>query len=117
MLGEAVLSLLVVETTELSNYYVTACVGILNVVVIQALKFDNEPSNANNHSLWRGVKAAYVYSLLIQLLSISLIGFGVSFKVMLATIYKSGDYEDENKPASTYGERCVCLLRCPLSHS
>ncbi|KAL3908305.1 MAG: hypothetical protein SGILL_008532 [Bacillariaceae sp.] len=108
MLGEAVLSLLIVETTELSNYYVTACVGMLNVIVIQILRFDSEPSDANNHCLWRGVKAAYVYSLLIQLLSIALIGFGVSFKVMLATIYSTGDYADANEAVvvddSAYGD-------------
>jgi Bacterial low temperature requirement A protein (LtrA) len=100
MLGESVLSLLIVEPTELSHYYVTACVGIVTVIFLQALKFDSEPSNADNHCLWRGVKASYVYSLLIQLLSVSLIGFGVSFKVMLATIYKEGDYynaDEENR--------------------
>ncbi|KAL3903037.1 MAG: hypothetical protein SGILL_010599, partial [Bacillariaceae sp.] len=108
MLGESVLSLLIVETTELGNYYLTACVGIVNVIVIQALKFDSEPSNADNHCLWRGLKASHVYSLLIQLLSISLIGFGVSFKVMLATIYKEGDYvdsEETNAAATTDAHR------------
>lgn len=34
VLGESVLSLLIVETTELSNYYVAACVDIGNVITL-----------------------------------------------------------------------------------
>jgi hypothetical protein len=104
MIGESVLSLLIVGTTEAKNYYVTECLGILTVVVIQLLKFESEPSHADNHCLWRNMNAAFYYSLLIQILSMGLIAFGTSFKVMLKTIYNyeeednhNGDYEEEHR--------------------
>jgi hypothetical protein len=97
VLGESVLSLLIVDTTESKMYYFIACIGILNVIVIQAMKFDSEPSHADDHCLWRGVKASYWYSLLIQVLSMGLIGFGVSYKTMLSSVYENHvEFEDED---------------------
>lgn len=48
MLGEAVLSLLIVDTTESTKYYVVAGVGVLTVILLQAVKFESEPSHAED---------------------------------------------------------------------
>ena len=47
MLGESILSLLIVETTESKDYYMTVSLCILIVIVLQAFKFESEPSHAD----------------------------------------------------------------------
>lgn len=83
------MSLLIVETIESREYYTIAGLGCLTVIVLQMLKFESEPSTADGHALWRSTTAATLFSLLIQLLSMSLISFGVSYKIMLTTVYKA----------------------------
>jgi len=97
MLGEAVLSLLIVDTTESTIYYVVAGVGVLTVILLQAVKFESEPSHAEGHALWRSLNWGVVYAMLVQLLSMGLIAFGVSYKVMLKSIHK------ENEKKGVYG--------------
>eukprot|EP00565_Helicotheca_tamesis_P001307 CAMPEP_0185727646 /NCGR_PEP_ID=MMETSP1171-20130828/3277_1 /TAXON_ID=374046 /ORGANISM="Helicotheca tamensis, Strain CCMP826" /LENGTH=650 /DNA_ID=CAMNT_0028396257 /DNA_START=26 /DNA_END=1978 /DNA_ORIENTATION=- len=92
MLGEAVLSLLIVETTEVFDYYFVALVGVITVIMIQGLHFESEPSHADNHALWRNMQAGQWYSVFLQLLSMGLIAFGVSYKVMLKGIHKEAEY-------------------------
>ncbi|EJK62677.1 hypothetical protein THAOC_16701, partial [Thalassiosira oceanica] len=61
MIGEGILSLLIVETTPtLSHYIITTC---------------------------GNVASSYAYSYLIEILSMSLIAFGVSYKVLLQNEY------------------------------
>lgn len=86
MIGESVLSLLIVETTDSREYYVIACVGALTVIILQILKFESEPSHSEGHALWRSMGAAVSFQILMQVLSMALIAFGVSYKVMLTTI-------------------------------
>lgn len=113
MLGEAVLSLLIVDTTESTTYYVVAGVGVLTVILLQAVKFESEPSHAEGHALWRNLNWGVVYAMLVQLLSMGLIAFGVSYKVMLKSIHKESekkanygsDYgSDYGESNSAYGE-------------
>ena len=88
MIGESILSLLIVETIESSEYYTIAALGCLTVIVLQMLKFESEPSTADGHALWRSTTAATLFSLLIQVLSMGLIAFGVSYKIMLTTVFQ-----------------------------
>lgn len=97
MLGESILSLLIVETTESSDYYVVVFVGILTVIVIQTLHFESQPSRETNHALWRNSTSAMFFSLNTQLYSIALIAFGVSFKVMLTAIHTSDTKPDHRR--------------------
>jgi len=86
MIGESVLSLLIVETTESKDYYLIAALGALTVIVLQTLKFESEPSHADGHALWRNMRNATCFSLLIQILSMALIAFGVSYKIFLSSV-------------------------------
>lgn len=101
MLGEAVLSLLIVDTTESTTYYVVAGVGVLTVILLQAVKFESEPSHAEGHALWRNLNWGVAYAMLVQLLSMGLIAFGVSYKVMLKSIHKES--EKKANYGSDYG--------------
>ena len=92
MIGEGILSLLIVETTESKDYYVITTFGILSTIFIQILKFESEPSHAEGHALWRNLLNAMCYGYLIQVLSMALIAFGVSYKgkSMLICLFQSG---------------------------
>jgi hypothetical protein len=111
MIGESVLSLLIVDTAESKQYYTTAYLGVLTVILLQILKFESEPSHSDGHALWRSMEAAVCFSLLIQILSIGLIAFGVSYKVTLTIIAaeaaSGGDYDDG---CSTYNDDAHRLL-------
>lgn len=95
MIGESILSLLIVETIESIEYYAIVALGCLTVIVLQMLKFESEPSHADGHALWRSTTAATFFSLLIQVLSMGLIAFGVSFKIMLTTVHNEQEYESD----------------------
>ena len=105
MLGEAVLSLLIVDTTESSMYYIVAAMGVLTVILLQAVKFESEPSHAEGHALWRNLNWGVAYAMLVQLLSMGLIAFGVSYKVMLKSIHKESEKRAESSSdyVSGYG--------------
>mmetsp|Transcript_13831 Transcript_13831/g.30079 ORF Transcript_13831/g.30079 Transcript_13831/m.30079 type:complete len:1067 (+) Transcript_13831:294-3494(+) len=101
MIGEGILSLLIVETTESGDYYIITTFGVLTVIFLQVLKFESEPSHAESHAMWRSMRNAMCYGYLIQILSMSLICFGVSYKVFLQDILKTekeekvSDYESD----------------------
>uniref|UniRef100_A0A7S4AHK8 Uncharacterized protein n=1 Tax=Pseudo-nitzschia australis TaxID=44445 RepID=A0A7S4AHK8_9STRA len=95
--GEAIMGLLIVETTESYTYYVVAMVGVLNVIVLQASKYDSEPhGEAEEHCLRKGLQPFFAYSLLTQSLCLGLIAFAVSFKVglnILVLEHKENQYD------------------------
>jgi len=95
MIGESVLSLLVVETVETPEYYMIEIFGIFTVILIQMLKFESEPSHADGHALWRSIFKASMFDLMIQILSMALIAFGVSYKIMLSSL-KPNDYNEKD---------------------
>mmetsp|Transcript_4866 Transcript_4866/g.11092 ORF Transcript_4866/g.11092 Transcript_4866/m.11092 type:complete len:593 (-) Transcript_4866:185-1963(-) len=88
MIGEGILSLLIVETVEVKDYYIITTFGILTVIFIQILKFESEPTHAEGHAMWQNLRNAMCYSYLIQILSMALIVFGVTYKVFLNGILK-----------------------------
>jgi PAS domain S-box-containing protein len=111
MIGESILSLLIVETVESQDYYVIALVGVLTVILIQTLKFESEPSHSDGHALWTSMTASIIYTTLIQILSIGLIAFGVSFKIMLTLANKSATVAaDCGEEDTAYGDDDQRLL-------
>lgn len=95
MIGESVLSLLIVQTIETPEYYMIEIFGIFTVILIQMLKFESEPSHADGHALWRSIFKASMFDLMIQILSMALIAFGVSYKIMLSSL-KQDDYNEKD---------------------
>ena len=104
MIGESILSLSIVETTDVADYYLVASFGVLTVILLQILKFESEPAHADEHALWRNQQAGMSFSILIQIISMGLIAFGVSFKVFLTTIHSEASEDAYGYESDSYGE-------------
>ena len=61
-------------------------VSFVIMIFIQIITFESAPSRAEEHALFRSVASSYAYTFVIQILSLSLIAFGVSYKVLLRNI-------------------------------
>lgn len=83
LLGESVLSLLIVETSISAGYYVTFYAGIVSVVLLQYLHFRSQPHHADQHAMRRSKNAGMAFSTLMQIYSFALVAVGVSYKMML----------------------------------
>lgn len=112
IIGEGILSLLIVDTVEAEEYYEIIGLGCLTVIMLQMLKFESQPAHADGHALWRSMKAAAMFSILIQIMSMALVAFGVCYKVMLKDVIKENDpkydyltpspYDGTDKTMDTY---------------
>src|SRR5210317_889238 len=51
MIGEGVLSLLIIETIEIHDYYVAFVCGLLTMIFIYVLKTESEPHDLSKHAL------------------------------------------------------------------
>jgi len=51
MIGEGVLSLLIIETVETTDYFVTLICGLLTMIFIFVLKTESEPHDSSKHAL------------------------------------------------------------------
>jgi len=103
MLGESILSLLIVNDVSSKNereYYFTFYLGILSVTILQLLYFKSQPHGADQHALRRSRISGVLFSTVIQFYSASLILVGVSYK-MLLTEYTSA-YADSSD-GDSYG--------------
>ena len=76
MLGEAVLSLLIVDAPEGSEYFIAFYSGILTITLGQYLHFQSQPHHANDHAmrrnknagiLWRGMNIVYSVQLFFEI--------------------------------------------------
>jgi hypothetical protein len=83
MLGESILSLLIVDVSGGSDYYGTFYTGILSVVLLQYLHFRSQPHHADEHAMRRTKEAGMAFFLLMQIYSAALILLGVSYKMFL----------------------------------
>jgi len=94
LLGESILSLLIVETSISSKYYVTFYAGIVSVVLLQYLHFRSQPHHADEHAMRRNKNAGMLFTTLMQAYSFALVAVGVSFKMLLYEhLYEDkGDY-------------------------
>ena len=83
MLGESILSLLIVDISGGSDYYGTFYTGILSVVLLQYLHFRSQPHHADEHAMRRKKEAGVAFVILMQIYSAALILLGVSYKMFL----------------------------------
>ena len=51
MIGEGVLSLLIIETVETKDYYTAVIFGMLTMIFIHVLKSESEPTDSSKHAL------------------------------------------------------------------
>lgn len=94
MVGESILSLLIVETAESRNYYIITTFGVLTVILLHILKVESDPSHAEDHALWGNLRNAMSYGYLLQILSMALVAFGICFKIFLKDVVKEEKQQD-----------------------
>jgi len=91
MLGESVLSLLIVSQTQDMGYFKTFMCGIITIILLQYLHFQSQPLDPDRHALRRNKNAAVLFTHVYQLYSVSLLLLGASYKMFLYEfVYASG---------------------------
>jgi len=101
MLGESVLSLLIVNDSSASKgreFYTTFYVGMVSVILLQYLYFKSQPHSPDRHAMRRSRNAGICFSFANQIYSASLILVGVSYKLIsteYSSEYDTVDYETE----------------------
>ena len=95
MLGESVLSLLIVDVVETGDYYKTFVSGLISIILLQYLHYQSQPTDPNDHAMRRSFGSSFSYYWLVQVYSLSLIIFGACYKMLLYEfVYR--DYEDNS---------------------
>jgi hypothetical protein len=92
MLGESVLSLLIVDVSETSKYYSTLFSGIVSITLLEYLHFRSQPHDPDDHAMRRSKEAGIVFSYLMTLYSMALVALGTSYKMLLYEVNKEKTY-------------------------
>jgi hypothetical protein len=109
MLGESVLSLLIVDVVESSDYYKTFVSGLVSIILLQYLHYQSQPTDPNEHAMRRGFGSGFVYYWLTQVYSLSLIVFGSCYKMLLYEfVYQN---YDESASYSSSGKKRRSILQ------
>ena len=96
MLGESILSLLIVEVTRENDYYATFYTGILSVILLQYLHFRSQPHHPDEHAMRRKKEAGLGFIYLMKIQSAALILLGTCYKMFLYE-YVYEDYENSHR--------------------
>merc|ERR1712157_189664 len=83
MLGESILSLLIVDVSEDWEYYITFYAGVLSVVFLQYLHFKSQPHEIKDHAMRKSRMRAITWYTCSNFYSLALIAVGVSYKMFL----------------------------------
>lgn len=96
LLGESILSLLIVETYTNKEYYITLYAGIISTTMIQYLHFKYTPHSAEEHAMRRSFKAGACFYVFFIIHSFALVTLGTSYKMFLTSF----SYEAHNADPS-----------------
>ena len=99
MLGESVLSLIIVEESAGRRYFVTFSAGIVAVTMMQYLYFRSNPAEADDHAMRRSVAGGFQFFYSILLYSACLIILGCSFKLILHHYLDEEEKAEEGEDA------------------
>ena len=84
MLGESILSLLIVDVpTENNDYFATFYCSLLTVVLLNILHFRSQPHLADQHASRRDKNAAIFWMFFQFLYSMALVGLGAAFTLFV----------------------------------
>jgi len=83
MLGESILSLLIVETSKDWQYTVIFYAGVVSVILLQYLHFKSQPHHAKDHAMRKSRSRGLLWYSCSNFYSLALIAVGVSFKMFL----------------------------------
>lgn len=100
MLGESILSLLIVDVPmESTDYFTTFYCSLLTVIFVQYLHFQNMPHHADDHAMRRSKNRGMVWSLMKYTYSCALIALGAAFTLFIMSFTSQG--------TNAYGERLL----------
>lgn len=99
MLGETVLSLLLVAAPEdgAFGFFGVFYIGLLSAIYLMYLNFKYQPHDPSHHALKRGRKSAAIFTLVMPIYSAALVGLGASFKMMMYWESNYATYLDEKE--------------------
>jgi len=100
MLGESVLSLLIVDIVETTGYYKTFIDGVISIVLVEYLHFQSQPSEPDKHAVRRSLPASFAFYWLMQIYSLALIVLGTSYKMLLYEFVYMEEYEENHRRRS-----------------
>lgn len=83
LLGESVLSLLIVDLGDGQQYYQIFFSGIVTVILLEYLHFRSQPHEPDDHALRTSRLGAFAFFYFFQFYSVSLIVLGASYKFFL----------------------------------
>jgi hypothetical protein len=111
MLGETVLSLLIVDPVHHADYYITFFAGVLSIIMVEYLHFLSSPHDPDHHALRRNIYGAILHTTTMMFYSASLIVLGASYKMLLyELVYEHDDGYGESHPDRVL-ERVVFFQR------
>lgn len=82
-LGESLLSLLIVDTSDSTGYYVAFYSGVLTIILGQLLHYRSQPHHADDHAMRRNKNAGIAWNQVNQIYSAALICIGVAFQLFV----------------------------------
>jgi hypothetical protein len=83
MLGESVLSLLIVPIIETRGYYATFVCGIISIILLEYLHFRSQPASPEDFVMRRSREAAFFFKVFLQAYSVALVVLGTTYKMLL----------------------------------
>ena len=96
MLGESVLSLLIVDVTETRGYYRTFFCGIVSITLLEFLHFRSQPHDPDDHALRRSKEGGIAFTFLMQMYSAALVILGTAYKMLLYEYVYEEEAEDSS---------------------
>jgi hypothetical protein len=106
MLGESILSLLIIDVPgEDTDYFVTFYCSLMTVILLQYLHFRSQPHNADDHVVRRDKNAGYCWTVMQFVYSASLIALGASFTIFVLDF--SYDDDDESRRLTMLDDRLL----------
>jgi hypothetical protein len=114
MLGESVLSLLIVEVTETSSYYKTFFSGIISITMLEFLHFRSQPHDPDDHAMRRSKEAGVLFSTLMHIYSAALVALGTAYKMLLLEyVYEENERSSYRRLTSSFLERFLAGSEAP----
>ena len=100
LLGESVLSLILVPVQNRFLYFVTFVCGMLSVQLLQLIHFSSQEFDPKWHALSRKLRAGRLWLFLSTLYGVSLIAVGVALKTILSKVVCEYDRDKDD-----YGDK------------
>ena len=83
LLGESILSILIVETSDSLEYHITFFAGIISIVALQYCHYRYQPHSPTEHAFRRSIRAGATFYLIMIIYCFGLVALGTAYKLFL----------------------------------